>query len=44
MNKKVSPVGVTGADAEALMTAGQFGMYIDGPWLIGGLKAGNVDF
>jgi len=26
------------------MTAGQLGMYIDGPWLIGGLKAGNVDF
>lgn len=44
VNKKVSPIGVNGADAEALMTAGQLGMYIDGPWLIGGLKSGNVDF
>ncbi len=44
MNKKVTPVGATGADLEALMSSGQLGMYIDGPWLIGGLKAGNIDF
>lgn len=44
MNKKVTPTGATGADTDALMTSGQLGMYINGPWLINGLKSGNIDF
>ena len=43
-NKKVTPTGATGADTDALMTSGQLGMYINGPWLINGLKSGNIDF
>lgn len=43
-NKKVSPAGATGADMDKLMLSGQLGMFITGPWLVGGLKANNIDF
>lgn len=42
--KKVSPSGATGADMDKLMLSGQLGMFITGPWLVGGLKANNIDF
>jgi multiple sugar transport system substrate-binding protein len=43
-NKKVTPSGATGADMDRLMLGGQLGMFITGPWLVGGLKANNIDF
>lgn len=44
VNKKVSPVGATGADMDKLMLSGQMGMFITGPWLVGGLRENNIDF
>jgi ABC-type sugar transport system, periplasmic component len=44
VNKKVSPAGATGADMDKLMLSGQMGMFITGPWLVGGLRENNIDF
>lgn len=43
-NKKVSPKGVTGANMDSLMFSGKVAMYMNGPWLVPGLKKNNVNF
>lgn len=39
-----SPVGMTGADLDNLLYAGQLGMYINGPWLINGCREAGLNF
>lgn len=42
--KKVSPIGASGVDMDNVMFSGKLGMYMNGPWLIPGLKSHNVNF
>jgi multiple sugar transport system substrate-binding protein len=42
--KKVSPVGASGVDMDNVMFSGKLGMYMNGPWLIPGLKSHNINF
>jgi multiple sugar transport system substrate-binding protein len=44
LNKKVTPLSVTGPDLDNLLISGKLAMYINGPWLINGLKTNNVNF
>ena len=44
VNKKVSPKGLTGADADMMIQNAQLAMYMSGPWEINGLKNMGVDF
>jgi multiple sugar transport system substrate-binding protein len=44
VNKKVTPIDASGADLENLMMSGKLGMYINGPWLINGLKENKINF
>lgn len=44
VNKKVTPRGAGGADTDNLMISGKLGMYINGPWLINGLKGNKINF
>jgi ABC-type glycerol-3-phosphate transport system substrate-binding protein len=37
-NKGISPVGLTGAQADTIFGAGKAAMEINGPWMAGGLK------
>lgn len=39
-----TPVGMSGADMDNLLYAGRLGMYINGPWLINGLRTQGVNF
>jgi multiple sugar transport system substrate-binding protein len=39
-----TPLGMTGADCDNLMTSGQLGLYINGPWLMNGLRTNEVEF
>jgi multiple sugar transport system substrate-binding protein len=39
-----SPIGMTGADLDNLLYAGQLGMYINGPWLINGCREAGLNF
>lgn len=39
-----SPVGMTGADLDNLLYAGQLGMYINGPWLINGCHEAGLNY
>jgi len=39
-----TPVGMSGADLDNLLFAGQLGMYINGPWLINGCRQNNLNF
>ncbi len=41
---QVSPRGATGPQLDNLMIGGRLGMYVNGPWLINGLKGNGVDF
>lgn len=41
---KIAPVGKTGAEADALFSAGKAQMEINGPWAAAGFKAAGVDF
>lgn len=41
---KVSPVNASGVDTDNVMLSGKMGMYINGPWLIPGLKSHNINF
>jgi multiple sugar transport system substrate-binding protein len=40
---KVSPVGLTGAEADSLFSAGKAAMEINGPWAAPGYKAAGID-
>ncbi len=44
VNKKVTPMNVTGSDADALLQAGKVAMYMSGPWQINGLKEQGINF
>ena len=44
VNKRVTPRGATGPELDNLMTSGKLAMYINGPWLINGLRQSKVDF
>lgn len=44
VNKKVTPKEASGADTDNLFMSGQLGMYINGPWLINGLKNNKINF
>ncbi|WP_220149970.1 sugar ABC transporter substrate-binding protein [Acidipropionibacterium virtanenii] len=41
---KVSPVGLTGAEADSLFSAGKAAMEMNGPWAAPGYKSAGVDF
>ena len=43
-DKKVSPVSASGTDTDNVMLSGKMGMYINGPWLIPGLKSHNINY
>lgn len=41
--KKISPVGLTGAEADSLFSAGKAAMEINGPWAAPGYKSAGID-
>ena len=41
--KKITPVGLTGAEADALFSAGKAAMEINGPWAAPGYKSAGID-
>lgn len=43
VNDKISPVGLTGAEADALFSAGKAAMEINGPWAAPGYKKAGID-
>jgi multiple sugar transport system substrate-binding protein len=43
VNDKISPVGLTGAQADALFSAGKAAMEMNGPWAAAGFKSAGVD-
>jgi multiple sugar transport system substrate-binding protein len=43
-DKKVSPTSASGVDTDNVMLSGKMGMYINGPWLIPGLKSHKINF
>jgi multiple sugar transport system substrate-binding protein len=43
-NKKVSPQSITGPELDNLMISGKLGMYMNGPWLINGLRGNKINF
>ena len=43
-NDGITPVGMTGADLDNLLFAGQLGLYINGPWLINGCRQNGLNF
>ena len=43
VNDKISPVGLTGAEADSLFSAGKAAMEINGPWAAPGFVAAGVD-
>ncbi len=44
VNKKVTPLNITGAEADTMLQAGQIAMYMSGPWQINGLRAQGINF
>mgnify|MGYP000926512537 CR=1 FL=1 len=44
VNKKVSPEGVTGPEADTMLQNGQVAMYMSGPWQINGLRTQGINF
>lgn len=44
LKHKVTPRGATGPDLDNLLMSGQLAMYINGPWLINGLRKNGIDF
>lgn len=44
VNKKVTPRGATGPELDNLLMSGQLAMYINGPWLINGLRKNGINF
>ncbi|GAA2643672.1 sugar ABC transporter substrate-binding protein [Paractinoplanes durhamensis] len=43
-DKKISPVGLSGAEADSLFSAGKAAMEINGPWAAASYKTAGVDF
>lgn len=44
VRKRVTPRGATGPDLDNLLMSGQLAMYINGPWLINGLRNNDINF
>ncbi|HEY3437850.1 MAG TPA: ABC transporter substrate-binding protein [Actinotalea sp.] len=44
VNKKISPAGLTGAEADSLFAAGKAAMEINGPWAAASYTEAGVDF
>lgn len=44
VNKKVSPPSITGPELDNLLISGKLAMYMNGPWLINGLKTNDINF
>lgn len=44
VNKKVTPEGVTGSEADTMLQNGQVAMYMSGPWQINGLRTQGINF
>jgi len=44
VNKGVTPLNITGSDADAMLQAGQIAMYMSGPWQINGLNEQGINF
>jgi len=44
VNHGVTPMGITGPDADAMLQAGQIAMYMSGPWEINGLRENGINF
>jgi multiple sugar transport system substrate-binding protein len=44
VNKKVSPINITGPEADTMLQAGQIAMYMSGPWQINGLRTQGINF
>jgi multiple sugar transport system substrate-binding protein len=42
-NDKISPVGLTGAEADSTFSAGKAAMELNGPWAAPGYKAAGID-
>jgi ABC-type glycerol-3-phosphate transport system substrate-binding protein len=42
-NKKISPIGLTGAEADSIFSAGKAAMEINGPWAAPGYKSAGID-
>ena len=42
-NRKISPVGLTGAEADSIFSAGKAAMEINGPWAAPGYKSAGID-
>src|SRR5665647_245191 len=43
-NDKISPIGLSGGDADALLLAGRAAMHIGGPWLSSGMNEAGIDY
>jgi multiple sugar transport system substrate-binding protein len=43
-NDHITPVGMTGVDADTVFGAGRGGMYINGPWAAGAFTEAGIDF
>ncbi len=43
VENKVAPVGLTGAESDALFSAGKAGMQLNGPWAAAGYKEAGID-
>ncbi|TDC48038.1 ABC transporter substrate-binding protein [Jiangella ureilytica] len=43
-NEHISPVGLSGADADALLLGGRAAMHIAGPWLSSGMVEAGIDY
>ena len=44
INKHISPIGLAGADADALFQAKKAAMEVVGPWMTTGFKGAGIDF
>jgi multiple sugar transport system substrate-binding protein len=42
-NKKISPIGLTGAEADSIFSAGKAAMEINGPWAAPGYQSAGID-
>lgn len=43
VDDKISPVGLTGAEADSLFSAGKAAMEMNGPWAAAGFKSAGID-
>lgn len=44
MKQRLSPASTTGPSMDQVMFAGQLALYINGPWLVNGLRENGIDF